>query len=370
MVDRKAGHWARWLLVGGIGLVCATSAPAQTTCESSLARAQVLYINGEFGEVEEILEPCVQAGQLGEDNRVWAYRLLALTALQQGHLVEAKLVALSLLTLRPDYQPDPVLDPPSYADLIRTVRSQLEVTRPARPEEADTSRVRPHSVSPGPIPNIVDQPPGPIRIEGRPGQVYPTSPPLPYRSVDLMSPARGRRSAPVEVSLWSGDIAFSGDINRNDVLDDYLTSDGPRGGVQVSYALAPWVVLGVGGEGAWIPKFPVQRRTPLQAGRRTDALVGIGTLEARMRAVSGAVLSPYLTLGGSLVVVDVDDSLRVAAGPSAALGLDLAASRSFSLFVEGQAAMPFPSDVFDGSSENVGDLFSGWRAGFRTRFGQ
>lgn len=370
MAGPRRRRWF-WLgLVMSVVLGHGVPTSAQTDCQSRLARAQALYISGEFTDVEEILEPCVQPGRLSEDNRVWAYRLLALAALQQGHLVEAKLVALSLLTLRPEYQPDPILDPPSYADLIRTVRSQLAVTAPERPTEADTSRILPQPVSSGPIPRITERPPGSIRIEGRPGQVYPVSPLLPYRPSELTSPAQGRRSLPMEVSLWSGDVAFTGDINRNDVLDDYLTHDGPRGGLQVAYSPAPWIAFGLSGEGAWIPKFPVQRRTATQPVRRVEAYIGAGTLDMRLRAWPGSILSPYLSVGASLIVGQVDDSQRVAGGPSAALGLDVAPTRRLSLFAEAAGTMPFPSDAFDDSSERTADLFSGFRAGLRTRIGR
>ena len=314
-----------------------------------MAEAQGLYVSGAFEEVEATLAPCLQPGRMSEDNQVKGYRLLALSALQQGQLIEAKLVALSLLNLQPEYQPDPVLDPPSYADLIHTVRSQLAVAGLAEPAAADTARIQPQVVGPAPIPLVTVR--QPVVQSARPS-------------------ARGRRSDRLELSYWSGDLAFTGDINRNDVLDDYLTSDGPRGGVQASYAPASWVAIGLGVEGAYIKQFPVQRRTYRQAGRRTEAIVGIATLDVRMRAWSNSLFSPYLSLGGSFITVRMDEENRLAGGPSAGLGLDLAPTRDISIFVEGAATMPIPRDAFDDSQERFGDLFSGFRAGLRTRVGR
>ena len=259
----------RWMLVG-IALACSVTVSAQTSCRDDLAQAQSLYIRGAFSEVEAMLDPCLQLGRLGEDDRVLAYRLLALSALKQGRLIEAKIVALSLLNLRPDYEPDAALDPPPYADLIHTVRSQLAVSRTAPVVEVDTSRLPPYGVGPEPIsPPLARQP-------------------VPFVPVSFDSPARGRRSAPLELSFWSGDLAFSGDINRNNVLDGYLTSDGPRLGMQASYVPASWVAFGLGVEGTDIYKFPVERRTYQQAGRRVGAIIGIATLDMRMRAWPGA----------------------------------------------------------------------------------
>lgn len=361
----------RWIWIAVVAaLGSAMSASAQTACQSSLARAQALYISGEFSEVEEILEPCVQPGRLSEDNRVWAYRLLALAALQQGHLVDAKLVALSLLSLRPGYQPDPVLDPPSYADLIQTVRAQLAVTRLEPPPDADTSRVQPHPVGPGPIPNIVESRPGPIRIEGRPGRVYLTSPLLSYIAVDLDSPARGRRSAPVELGVWSGNVSFVGDFLREDALDGYLTSDGPRGGIQAARALASWMVVGVSVEGSYHPKFPAQRPVDDVPQIRSEAMVGVVTLDARARAWARSPVSPYLSAGVGGVVVRLPEETRYGVGPSAGLGVDWAPSRAVSIFTEVTALFPLPEDAIDTSPRRHGDVFSGFRAGIRTRVGR
>ena len=350
--------------------VCASTVSAQTGCESSLARAQALYISGAFDDVEEILEPCVQPGRLSEDNRVWAYRLLALSALQQGRLVEAKLVTLSLLNLRPDYQPDPVLDPPSYADLIHTVRSQLAVARVEEPAEADTSRIRPHPVEPGPIPVLADRPPGPIRIQGRPGRVYPTSPALPYVRVEMGSPARGRRSAPFELSYWSGVASFTGDFYRTFDVDEYLTSDGPRLGMQAAYTPASWLVVGMGVEGGYHSKFPAQRGVDDQPGIRTEALVGMATVDARVRAWSQSLVSPYMSTGVSVIAARMLEEMRYGVGPGVSVGLDLAPTRGLSIFTEASAIFPLPEDAIDNSSRRHGDVFSGFRLGLRSRIGR
>ena len=359
-----------WVLLG-VASVCSLSVSAQTGCEETLTQAQGLYVSGAFSEVEATLEPCLQRGQLGEGDRVLAHRLLILSALQQGRLIEAKLVALALLNLRPDYEPDPAFDPPSYADLIHTVRSQLVVSQPEERADVDTLRVQPHSVQPDPIPNLVDRPPGPIRIEGRPGQVYLTSPALPFIPVDVEPPARSRRPGNVELGYWSGVVSFTGDFYRNDALDDYLTSDGPRLGLQSAYVPASWVAIGLTVEGSYHPKFPAQR--PIvgqQAGVRTEAIVASVTVEARLRAWSRSRVSPYLSTGISAVAANMLDEVRYGGGPSVGLGVDVAVSEGLSLFTEATALFPLPEDAIDNSPRRHGDVFSGFRLGLRSRIGR
>jgi len=359
----------RWIVVGVVS-VCSVSIFAQTRCESNVAQAQGLYVSGAFGEVEAMLAPCLQPGQLGDDERVLAHRLLILSALQQGRLIEAKLVALALLNLRPDYEPDPAFDPPSYADLIRTVRSQLAVSQPEERAEVDTSRVHPHSVQLGPIPNLVDRPPGLIRIEGRPGQVYLTSPALPFVPVDIEPPARSRRPGNVELGYWSGVVSFTGDFYRKGALDDYLTSDGPRLGLQSAYVPASWVAIGLTVEGSYHPKFPAQRQVANQPQVRTEAIVGTVAVEARLRAWSRSRVSPYLSTGVSVVAARMLEEMRYGAGPSVGLGVDVAVSEGLSLFTEATAFFPLPEDAIDNSSRRHGDVFSGARLGLRSRIGR
>ena len=279
-------------------------------------------------------------------------------------------MALSLLNLRPDYQPDPQLDPPPYAELIQTVRSQLAVSRPVEPAEADTSRLHPLQPQAGPIPSIMDRPPGPIRIEGRPGQVYLTSPELPFIPISLGSPDRGRRPGTVELGYWSGMVSFVGDFYREDALDGYLTSDGPRFGMQAAYVPTSWVAVALTVEGSYHHKFPAQRRTETLPSIRTEAIVGSAILDARLRARSRSVVSPYMTLGVGAVAARMLEEMRYGVGPSIGLGLDVAASDGVSLFGEATAMFPLPEDAIDTSSRRHGDVFSGFRVGLRTRVGR
>ena len=339
-----------WILLG-VASVCSVSVSAQTGCEENLAQAQGLYVSGAFSEVEAMLAPCLDPGQLSEDNRVLAHRLLILSALQQGRLIEAKLVALALLNLRPDYEPDPAFDPPSYADLIHTVRSQLEVNQPEERVAVDASRVPSRPVRPDPIPPLAARQPA-----------------IPFRPLDIKPPTRSRRPGNIELGYWSGVTSFTGDFYRNGALDDYLTSDGPRLGVQSAFVPAPWVAVGLTLEGSYHPKFPAQRQIAnQQPGVRTEAIVGSATVEARLRGWSKARVSPYLSTGVGVVAARMLEEMRYGVGPSVGLGVDVAASDGLSLFTEATAFFPLPEDALDTSPRRHGDVFSGIRVGLRSR---
>ncbi|GAB5533886.1 MAG: hypothetical protein Rubg2KO_01350 [Rubricoccaceae bacterium] len=337
-------------------LICAASVgsvSSQTECEENLTQAQDLYISGAFTEVEAMLAPCLQPGQLSADNRVLAHRLLILSALQQGRLIEAKLVALALLNLQPEYEPDPAFDPPAYADLIATVRSQLEVRPPEERVDVDASRIPIRTVQPGPIPPLAAR-----------------QPDIPFRPLEIEPPTPSRRPGAIELGYWAGVASFTGDFYRNGSLDDYLTSDGPRLGMQYAYVPASWVAIGLTLEGSYHPKFPAQRAIANeQAGIRTEALVGSATVEARLRAWSKARVSPSLSTGVGVVAARMLDETRYGVGPSVGLGVDVAASEGLSLFTEATAFFPLPEDAIDNSPRRHGDVFSGIRVGLRSRFG-
>ncbi|MEO0559372.1 MAG: hypothetical protein AAF170_14440 [Bacteroidota bacterium] len=340
----------RWILFGG-ALVYSVAATAQTTCEDNLAQAQELYVSGAFGDVEAMLAPCLQPGQLSDDGWVTAQRLLILSALQQGQLIEAKLVALTLLNARPGYEPDPALDPPAYSDLIQTVRSQLAVAQPEARPEVDASRLPSRSVRTGPIPPYADR-----------------QPDIPVRPLVIEPPARDRRPGRLELGYWAGVASFTGDFYRTFSVDEYLTNDGPRLGLQTAYVPASWVAVGLTIEGSYHPRFPAQRAIPgEQAGVRTEAIMGMAAIEARFRAWSKARVSPSLSTGVSGVAARMLDETRYGVGPSVGLGVDVAASDRLSLFAEATALFPQPEDAIDNSPRKHGDVLTGLRVGLRTR---
>ena len=346
-MSRLSG-WAASLALALVSV----SASAQDACPGELARAQDLYVQGEFADVEEILDPCLQPGRLGQTDQVRAHRLLALSALQTGRLVDAKLAVLTLLRLQPQYDADPALDPPVYTDLVGTVRRQLAVEAPRR-VATDTARVAAQAARRSELAVDLGDAPEPEA----------------YTSVSRAE-ADGRelrRSRAVELNYWSGFIHYASDLGGGSVTDGYFLYDAPRLGLQVGYAPARALVLGLGVETAYFSRFA--QSGPVRGSRATsDAFVVQATLDGRFRAGADARLSPYLGLGVSTILVAEQQEARVALAPAASLGLDVWAGSGLSLFLEATASVPFPTGAFaEPSGETVG-LFSGARVGVRSYF--
>lgn len=387
-----------------LALLCLVAWPlvaaAQTPCGSSLAVAQGLYVRGAFADVESTLTPCLDAGQASPAERVRAYRLLALSALQQGQLVDAKLAALSLLNIDPGYQPDPALDPPSYADLIGAVRAQLDIRGEPEPNPTqspepppDPAEAPPDSAETPPaetVPPPRAEPPPVVRAEPTERPPPPTPPPprsqteAPPRQAEapprtVTPPPREEPPPPpataplsrrgdIEVGLLVGTIGYTGDIGRTGSLADYNKTDGTRLGLQVGLATKPWLVLSASGEGSYFHRFPVQHATSQQPAIRVEAQVYTFSLDARLRSREASVFSPYLGVGGTLLVGVLQDDTRVAGGPSFAFGVDLSTSDQISLFAEALVTAAIPVDAFDDSLGPGGDFFSGIRVGVRGHF--
>lgn len=347
----------RWLGALALALV-SISASAQNACPGALARAQDLYVQGEFADVEEILDPCLQPGQLAPESQVRAYRLLALSALQTGRLVDAKLAVLSLLRLQPGYDADPALDPPVYTDLVGTVRRQLAVEAPRQVQEprqvtSDTARV----VERAPEPTPETPPVSDAALQ-----------PQPYLSASRAEEGERqlRRSQAIELNYWGGFLHYASDLGGNETAGGYFLNDAPRLGLQVGYTPAQAVVLGLGAEVAYFSRFP-RAGSVGGSSASSDAFVVQVTLESRFRARADARLSPYVGLGVSTFVVAAQRDPGVSLAPSASLGLDAWAGSGLSLFAEASASVPLSAGAFGGAGDGVG-VFSGARVGVRSYF--
>ena len=116
-------------------------AQATATCEPILAAADERYILREYDEAEALARACLAQARLDTGEAIQAYRLLALIALRQENLAEAETSVAQLLTISPDYAPDPVQDPPGYVDLIEVVKERIQTDSTFPP--ADSVRVTP-----------------------------------------------------------------------------------------------------------------------------------------------------------------------------------------------------------------------------------
>jgi hypothetical protein len=101
------------------------SAQAPNSCEPLLSVAEERYVQREFAEAEALVRACLAQTDRADAEAVQSYRLLALIALRQDDGPGAERAVRQLLSVAPDYAPDPVQDPPAYVDLVAVVAERM-----------------------------------------------------------------------------------------------------------------------------------------------------------------------------------------------------------------------------------------------------
>ena len=90
---------------------------AQKDCETALTDAQNMYAIGNFDNTIRQLLPCLDAG-FSDGQKVYGYRLLALSYLAMDEFDEARDAIQQLLVLSPRYKYDPVRDPLPFTRIL------------------------------------------------------------------------------------------------------------------------------------------------------------------------------------------------------------------------------------------------------------
>jgi len=122
----------------------AAVAQATVNCEEELQEADKNWRTGNFDAAISILSNCLGKEGLAESERLKAYRLLGLVYISQDYLNDAKKAVEKLLDLVPDYEPDPVQDPPMFAKLVAELKEArmkaeekpVEIQEPEKTEES------------------------------------------------------------------------------------------------------------------------------------------------------------------------------------------------------------------------------------------
>ncbi len=107
--------------------------------ENTLNDAEQKYTEGRFDEAIALLTVCLDAPGVTPEQKQRSYRLMGLTYIAKDYLTEAKNSITKLLQLVPNYQPDPIFDPPPFINLVKEVRDETiakQVT--AKEEESDS----------------------------------------------------------------------------------------------------------------------------------------------------------------------------------------------------------------------------------------
>ena len=112
----------------------------QQACETAVTEAENLYNAGTFDEVIKILEACLP-DKLKEEEKGKAYRLLGLTFLAKDYLEQARQAVQELLKVAPNWQSDPVQDPPPFTQLVEEVRAQIQEQQPERQQPQKPSEI-------------------------------------------------------------------------------------------------------------------------------------------------------------------------------------------------------------------------------------
>ncbi len=97
----------------------------QQNCTEKLAQAEQLYMEVQPEEAIALLTECIETNEFTQEERQRAYRLLALSYISNEQFDEARDAVRDLLRFAPDYQVDPVQDPPVFVTLIEEIRPPI-----------------------------------------------------------------------------------------------------------------------------------------------------------------------------------------------------------------------------------------------------
>lgn len=100
------------------------NAQGQSTCTQNLADAERKYNTGRFDEAIVLITECLGKKDISEEEKMKAYRLLGLSYIAKDFLDDARNAVRKLLYMVPNYQPDPVQDPPPFTKLIEEVKQE------------------------------------------------------------------------------------------------------------------------------------------------------------------------------------------------------------------------------------------------------
>ncbi|MGK7389459.1 MAG: outer membrane beta-barrel protein [Candidatus Cyclobacteriaceae bacterium M2_1C_046] len=94
-----------------------------TVCTQNLRQARSLYEEGKLNEIPSTLSACLKSGFTPEE-KVEAYRLIAITDLYLDNPAKADEAMLNLLHTNPEYVVNENIDPAEYINLYRSFRTK------------------------------------------------------------------------------------------------------------------------------------------------------------------------------------------------------------------------------------------------------
>lgn len=114
------------LLVPLVVVLCVASAAraqSQTTCAQTLRLAQSIYDQGRLHELPQLLQGCLERNDFNKEEKVAAYKLLALTYIYLEEPAKADDNMLKLLRTDTEFTVNDALDPAEFVALYKTFRT-------------------------------------------------------------------------------------------------------------------------------------------------------------------------------------------------------------------------------------------------------
>lgn len=128
--------WGALCLMILSGFAPAARLQAQTACATELAEAEQKFFDAHFDEAIAMAGRCLSEKGLPAALQLQAYRVQAMAYQAKDYVQQAKEAIRKLLQLAPNYQPDPVQDPPRFIELVEQVRveEQAAAKKPPAPQ--------------------------------------------------------------------------------------------------------------------------------------------------------------------------------------------------------------------------------------------
>ena len=109
-------------------------AVAQDSCAELLQQAEQNYYEGNFDVSISLVRDCLKTGNQTQDEKIWAYKILAQTYLAKNNPEAARQIVKKILEIQPDYAPTIAENPPPYVDMVNSLKQEQAVLQ----EDAQT----------------------------------------------------------------------------------------------------------------------------------------------------------------------------------------------------------------------------------------
>lgn len=323
-----------------VASIAVTDAQAQAgVCAAEVIEAEELYRDGRFDAAAEILSDCLDTRSgISSETALRGYRLLGLARLQGGDIAGARIAVLRVFARNPDYQADPVIDPPGYQALVETVRQQLA----DRDFQEEVEELRPRLREPVVVPVV---------------------------------PETFRERRAVSIRGFLGFSSYGGDRGtpEDNPFAEFTTNAGKLLGFGLSLNLHEYAGLHLYYETAYTPSLFERRASVFPEVEPSTSSRWIQTMgiQAVGRLLPNRLASPYLRVGPGIGVARLNGEVRVGTAVDVTAGVDFRLRHDVGLFAETGARWVFPGDAMDLVAWDYDhDLFTQIRIGALWRVGR